>query len=127
MSKENVASFVRMVAEKRDLNKLASAARNTKGWVELGREQGLEFNEKELVEFVGEILGKPVNADNAVLEFTRAMKGDELADDQLESVAGGVLTFSNNLSRSLIRAGYKPPGGDSAEYHAFPDPVGGSY
>ncbi len=131
MSKENVALFVRMVAEKRDLNVKATAEKSTSKWVQLGREAGLQFAESDVVGFVSEMLGRPVAAAHAVAEFLRDMTSTELDDGQLDAVVGGAgrtaapaTNFSPNLGTRMVGAGYTPPGGLGAQYVEFPpDPV----
>ena len=132
MSKENVALFVRMIAEKRDLNKQASAEQSTQRWVDIARDAGLEFTADDLVDFVSDIIGKKVSAESAVREFIQATKDQELDDKTLDAVAGGII-FSTSLASTMTRAGYLAPGGSSASY-TFPveysrsssfDPSGG--
>ena len=128
MSKENVALFVRMIAEKRDLNKKASAERNTTRWVQLGKEVGLDYTENDVVGFVGEVIGRKVNADNAVMELLKEVSVEDLSADDLDKVVGGTslgggppaINFSVNLSRQMISAGFTPPGGLGAQYVEFP-------
>lgn len=111
MSKENVALFVRMIAEKKELNKRAAEALDTEHWIALARDAGLEFTANDLASFVGEIIGKPVTPNNAVIEFTRAMTDRELNPEQLDAVAGGTITFSPTLSATMVRSGYPSTGG----------------
>lgn len=127
MSKENVALFVRMTAEKRDLNQKASSERSTKKWIELGKSVGLSFDEGDVVGFVNELTGKKVNNESAVPEFLAAMTSSELTGAQLDQVAGGSaraaappIQYTTNLNQSLVRAGYTPPGGTGGATYEFP-------
>jgi hypothetical protein len=131
VSKENVALFVRMTAEKRDLSRKASGAPTTAGWISLGKDVGLTFGEGDVVGFVQEITGKKVNDQNAITEFLAAMTSDALSDADLDQVSAGTVStgglpiaYSSALSKSMVRAGYVPPGGISgATYNFPPDPV----
>jgi hypothetical protein len=126
MSKENVALFVRALAEKRDLNRRAAAETNAEAWAAIGNEAGLDFTAADLVDFVNEVTGKAVTADNAVKELLQVVTAEDgrMSDADLESVVGGfggtMINFSSALSRTLVRAGYTPPGGLGAQYVEFP-------
>ncbi len=120
MSKENVALFVRMLADKRDLSKQASADRTTQGWVKLGRNAGLEYDDSDVAAFVTELTGTRVTTATAVTELLKVV------EDKSAAGAGpaGAITFTAELGRKLVAAGYTPPGGAVAKFVQFPpDPL----
>ena len=126
MSKENVALFVRMLTEKKDLNKRAAAERSSRRWVEIAHDAGVEFTPQHLANFVGEVLRKPVTVDNAVPEFLTAMTGSDLNAEQRDHVVSGAvssggITFSTSLASAMTRAGYVKPGGIGGDYTFPPD------
>ena len=126
MSKENVALFVRMLTEKKDLNKRATAEPSSRRWVELAHDAGVEFTPLHLANFVGEVLRKPVTVDNAVPEFLKAMTVSDQNAEQRDPVVGGAvrsggINFSTSLASAMTRAGYVKPGGTGGEYTFPPD------
>jgi hypothetical protein len=127
MSKENVAMFVRMLADKKDLNKRAAAERTAKGWSRIAYDIGLEFTADDVSAFVGEVIGKKVTSDDAVPEFLKAMTTFELSAAQLDLVrgVGGILNFSADLGIALTRLGFVNPG-SLATYTFPPDHSRGS-
>jgi hypothetical protein len=128
MSKENVAMFVRMLADKKDLNQRAAAERTAKGWSRIGHDIGLEFTADHVSAFVGEVIGKKVTSDNAVPEFLKAMTTFELNTAQLDLVrgVGGIINFSADLGSALTRLGFVNPGSLGGSYTFPPDHIRGS-
>jgi len=117
MSKENVALYVRMIAEKRDINQQASAARTTQDWVRLGTSAGLQFSDADVAAFVGEVTGQRVTASTAVTTLLKEMSTDQGAGTT-------AITFSPTLGRQMVAAGYTAPGVEGANYVEFPpDPL----
>lgn len=91
MSKENVAKFIRTVAEKPELNqKVASSPRQTSQWVKLANEAGFTFNTADFVGFVSDMTERKVSEDDAVAALLTM--NEQLDDAQLDQVAGGVLS-----------------------------------
>jgi hypothetical protein len=115
MSRENVALFVRMLAEKRDLSRQASADRTTSGWVRLGKSVGLDYDDADVVGFVGELTGARVTATNAVSELLAVIE-----DRSSEASPTAAITFTADLARRLVSAGYTPPGTGACQYVSFP-------
>jgi len=128
MSKENVAMFVRMLADKKELNKRAAADRTAKGWSRIAYDIGLEFTADDVSAFVSEVIGKKVTSHNAVHEFLKAMTTFELDAAQLDLVrgAGGILNFSADLGSALTRHGFVNPGSLGSAYTFPPDHIRGS-
>lgn len=119
MSKENVALFVRMLAEKRDLSRQASADRTTAGWVRLGRGVGLDYDDGDVAGFVGELTGSRVTTATAVPELLKVVE-----DRSAGSGPTAAINFTADLARKMVAAGYTPPGGNNANYVAFPPDPG---
>lgn len=88
MSKENVAKFVKAVAETPELNKkLSSAARTTAEWVNIASTAGFKFSKTDFIDFVSEMCCcKEVNEANAV--STLLEDKDVMSEQQLAEVAG---------------------------------------
>lgn len=117
MSKENVARFVKAVAEMPELNKKAAAEQSTEAWVKLGNQSGLDFSSDDVVAFVTQVTGKPADKGNAVGLLLQG--GSEMNDQQLEQVAGGVLSLSTiNFSPMLFTSmsSYYDLGGLAASF-----------
>ncbi len=90
MSKENVAKFIKSIAEQPELNKkVAAAAKQTDSWVKLGNEAGAAFSSADFVGFVKDVTGKGVNESNAVQALLSI--DDQLDAAQLDQVAGGAI------------------------------------
>ena len=90
MSKENVAKFIKSIAEQPELNKkVAAAPKQTDSWVKLGSEAGVSFSAADFVGFVNDMTSKGVNEGNAV-QALLAMD-DQLDAAQLDQVAGGAV------------------------------------
>lgn len=117
MSKENVARFIKAIAETPELNKKASAETTTDAWVKLGNQSGLSFSKEDFVGFVEQTTGKSADNDNAVTVLLQG--GAEMSDKQLDQVAGGLLSatslnFSPQLFTSMAR--YYDLGGLAASF-----------
>jgi predicted ribosomally synthesized peptide with nif11-like leader len=117
MSKENVARFIKAIAETPELNKKASAETTTDAWVKLGNQSGLSFSNEDFVGFVEQTTGKAADKGNAVALLLQG--GAEMSDKQLDQVAGGVLSmtslnFSPQLFTSMAR--YYDLGGLAASF-----------
>ena len=94
MSKENVAKFIKTVAEKPDLNsKVAGGPRQTASWVKIANEAGFKFSSSDFVGFVSDIAQHPVTEADAV-QALLGMDGP-LDDKQLDAVAGGMSSVSS--------------------------------
>jgi predicted ribosomally synthesized peptide with nif11-like leader len=92
MSKENAARLIKAIGETPDLNKKAAAEPSTDAWVKLGKAQGLDFSSQDFVDLVKEVTGKAADKNNAVSLLLQG--GSEMSDQQLDQVAGGVLSLS---------------------------------
>ena len=67
MSTDNVARFIRCVAEKPALNKkLALRAREVEAWVACATEAGFPFSSAELVSFAAEVSGRDLSEQEAI-------------------------------------------------------------
>jgi predicted ribosomally synthesized peptide with nif11-like leader len=94
MSKENVARFIKAIAEQPELNKkVASAEKSTPQWVALGNQSGYQFSNNDFVDFVKQVTGSDADNSNAVSVLLQS--GQEMNDQQLDQVAGGVLSYSS--------------------------------
>ncbi len=79
MSKENVHSFGEAIKNNPALqDELSSLAMDYDGVVELGKREGFEFSLDDL---------------HAVLKELNASRNVQLTDDELESVAGGLMLW----------------------------------
>ena len=65
MSKEQVAQFVKAIAEGPDLNELASVNPDTASWIALAKKSGFEFTSSEFVDFVTEMTGETATESDA--------------------------------------------------------------
>lgn len=87
MSKEQVAAFIKTIAERPELNsRVAAVERTPTAWVEVAKSL-VEISIEDFVAFVSDVTGKPADANNAV--HVMLSTSDELADSELEQVAGG--------------------------------------
>jgi predicted ribosomally synthesized peptide with nif11-like leader len=88
MSKAQVAAFIKTIAERPELNsRVAAIERTPAAWVEVAKSLGVEISIEDFVAFVSDVTGKPADAGNAV--HVLLSTSDELADSELEQVAGG--------------------------------------
>ena len=94
MSKENVALFIKSIEKRSDLkDRIAKADATSESWVSIAYDEGFDFTSDELKSVIEGTLGRELGTANPVREYLTAqdlLGADELSQDMLEMVAGGV-------------------------------------
>ena len=92
MSTENVALFMQALSQDVDLGKrVSTSAFTNSSWVSIAVDVGYEFSEDDLHQFACQVLGNSeLDREGAIQALLDPyIDGEELSQDDLESVAGG--------------------------------------